>query len=115
LIRHANLGLAPPVFALTIAMIEASFGTLLVAAIGLPPLLATRFLAATWAAISLPAITMTAQVKNRVTRRKATYPLTKNGLTMDGHRFPEAELDNRRQSWQDDSHCNLEVLDLGRQ
>jgi len=113
LIRHARLSAAPTIGSLTIPMIQTSFGTLLVAAIGLLALLAARFFPAPGAAVSLPPVTMTAEIKNRATRRKMTNPLTKNGLTREGHRHPEAELDNRRQSWQDDSHTDLEVLHLG--
>jgi hypothetical protein len=94
-------------------MIQTPFGTLLVATIRLLALLAARFLAAPGAAVPLPAITMTAEIKNHPTRGKMTNPLTKNDLTRNGHRHPEAELDNRCRSWQDDSHTDLEVLDLG--
>jgi hypothetical protein len=94
-------------------MIQTSFGTLLVAAIGLLALLAARFLPALGAAVTLPPITMTAKIKNHATRGKMTNPLTENGLKRGGHRHPEAELDNRRRSWEDDSHTDLEVLHLG--
>jgi hypothetical protein len=113
LIRHASLLLAPPVGSLTIPVIETAFETLLVAAVGLAALLAAGFLAATRAAITLSAITMMAEIKNAVAGRKMTNPLSKNSLTGSGHRSPEAELDNRHRSWQDDSHTDLEVLGSG--
>ena len=112
LIRHAGFQTLA-VLSLPVAMIGASIGSLLVTAVGFPALEAAGFFTAPGTAITLPTITMTAEIKNRATRRKMTNPLTKNGLTREGHRHPEAELDNRRQSWQDDSHTDLEVLHLG--
>jgi hypothetical protein len=114
LIRHASMT-ALQVGALAVAMIETSFGALLVAAVGLAALLAPRLLAATRTAITLSPITVAAQIKHRTTRGEVTNPLAKNGGTGNRHRFRVATLDNRRRSWQDDSREHVEVLDRGRQ
>jgi hypothetical protein len=95
------LGQPFAVLTLTIAMIETAFGTLLMAAVGGLTLLAAGLLPAWRTAVALPAITMTAQIENRATARQVANPLAKNGLAGIGHRSPEAELDNRRRSWQD--------------
>jgi hypothetical protein len=83
--------------------------TLLIAAVGLTALPAAGFLAATEAAITLAAVTVTAEIKNRTAGRKVTHALAKDRGTSNGHRFREGALDNRRRSWQDDSRC-WEVL-----
>jgi len=113
LIRHALFAAPLAVGVLTIPMIETAFRALLVAAVRLVAFLAARFLSATRAAVPLSAITMTAQIENSEARGEAANSLTENSWAGSGHRSPEAELDNRRRSWQDDSHTDLEVLDLG--
>ena len=82
-------------------MIETAFGALLMAAVGGLTLLAAGLLPAGRTTVALPAITMTAQIENRATAKEVANPLAKDGLTGIGHRSPEAELDNRRRSWQD--------------
>ncbi len=114
LIRHAS-PTALAVGALAVAMVQATFQALLVAAVGLPALQASGFFAAARAAITLPPVTMAAEIKHRSTRREATNPLAKNCGTRGWHRLRAAELDNRRQSWQDNSRYDVEVLDRGRQ
>jgi hypothetical protein len=102
LIRHAG---APTlaIGALAIAMVEAPFGTLLMAAVGFTALSAAGFLAATEAAITLATIAVRAEIEHRPTGRKVTNSLAKNRGTSGRHRFREAAVDNRRRSWQDDS------------
>ena len=102
MIRHAG-ALTLAVVALTVAMIGASVGILLVATVGLAALQAEGLLAATGAAITLAAITVTAEIEHRATGRKVTHALAKNSGTSNRHRFRERALDNRRRSWQDDS------------
>ncbi len=102
LIRHADL-MTAAVGALAITMIEASFGALLVTAIGFAALEAAGFFTAPGAAITLAAVTMAAEIKHRAAGREVTHALAKNRGTSDGHRFRQAALDNRRRSWQDDS------------
>jgi hypothetical protein len=71
LIRHARLKLsmaaAFAVSALPVAVIEPPFGTLLMPAVGAPPLLDSRLLAAGHAAIALPAIAAPAEKENCAT------------------------------------------------
>jgi len=102
LIRHAGFQ-AAAVGALAVPMIEASFGTVLVTAVGFAALQSAGFFPATGAAITLAAITMTAEIKNRAAGREMTQTLTKDCGTRRRHRFREGALDNRRRSWQDDS------------
>ena len=64
LIRHAGR-LAATVLSLAIPMIEPAFQTLLMTAVGLAPLLAARFLAATRAAVTLTMITAGTQIKQQ--------------------------------------------------
>jgi hypothetical protein len=77
-------------------MIGASVGILLVATVRLAALLAEGFLAAAGAAITLAAITVTAEIEPRPTRRKVTHALAENRGTIGRHRFREAAVDNRR-------------------
>jgi len=102
LIRHAGFQ-SLAILALTVAMIEAPFGTLLMAAVGFTALSAAGFLAATEAAITLAAITVRAEIEHRPTGRKVANALAENCGTISRHRFREAAVDNRRRSWQDDS------------
>jgi hypothetical protein len=84
-------------------MIGASVGILLVATVRLAALLAEGFLAAVGAAITLAAITVTAEIEHLATGRKVANALAENRGTSRRHRFREAAVDNRRRSWQDDS------------
>lgn len=102
MIRHA-VAPALAVVALAVAMIVPPPGTLLVAAVGFTALLVAGFLAATKAAITLAAVTVAAEIKYRTAGQEVTNALAKNCGTSARHRFPEAEVDNRRRSWQDDS------------
>jgi hypothetical protein len=77
--------------------------TLLIAAVGLVALPATRFVTATGTAITLATITVRTEIKHRAAGRKVTRALAKNSGTSNRHRFREGALDNRRRSWQDDS------------
>jgi hypothetical protein len=84
-------------------MIETPFHTLLVTAVGFAALLATGFITAAGAAITLATITVRAEIKHPAAGRKVTHALTKDGGTSNRHRFREEAVDNRRRSWQDDS------------
>ncbi len=81
--------------------------TLFIAAVGLAALPATGFVTATGTAITLPTITMRAEIKHRPTGRKVTHALAKDRGARNRHRFVEGALDNRRRSWQDDSRDEL--------
>jgi hypothetical protein len=96
-IRHAGFQTAP-VLSLAVAVIGASVGVLLVTTIGLAALEAQGFLAAMGTAITLAAVTMAAEIKNRAAGRKVTHALAKDRGTCNRHRFREGALDNRRRS-----------------
>jgi len=84
-------------------MIGASVGIWLVATVRLAALLAEGFLAAGGAAITLAAITVTAEREPLAPGRKGANALAENRGTSRRHRFQEAAVDNRRRSWQEDS------------
>jgi hypothetical protein len=88
LICHASLQ-ALAVFALTLAVVEASLEaeTLVIAVVGLAALETAGFLAATQAAVTLAAVTVTAEIKYRAAGRKVTHPLAKDLATSHRHRF----------------------------
>jgi hypothetical protein len=90
-ICHAGFQ-APTILALAVAMIGASVGILLVATVRLAALLAEGFLAAAGGAITLPTITVTAEIEHRPTRRKVTNALAENRGTSGQHRFREGAL-----------------------
>jgi hypothetical protein len=97
LIRHGRLPLtkAAAVFPLTIPMIELSFGALLVAAVGTPPLPAAGLLAAWVAAIAVSAIAVRTDEENRVAALTEANPLSQNRFAMHHrHASSQAGLDN---------------------
>jgi len=97
LIRHGRLFLtkAAAVLSLTIAMIELSFGALLVASIGAPSLLASGLPAALFAAVAMSAIAVRADEENRVAALTKASPLPQNRFAMNHrHASSQAELDN---------------------
>ena len=76
-------------------MIELPFGTLLVAAVGATPLLATGLLAALIAAVAVSAIAVRADEENRVAALTKAKPLPQNCFTMNHrHASSQAALDN---------------------
>jgi len=97
LIRHARLCLpaAAPVIALTVAMIEPSFGTLLVPAVGAPSLVDSGMLTAEGAAIALSTIAVRAHEENCVTLATEANPLPEYRFAMNcRHASSQAGLDN---------------------
>ena len=74
-------------------MIESSFGTLLVPAIGQTLLLPTRLPSAGVTAIALSAVTPRAQEKHRPAFAGMTKPLSQNRFTVCRHASPQAALD----------------------
>ena len=76
LIRHAGIGSASAILALTVPMIESSFGALLVAAIGAAPLLPISLLAAQRAAIALSPVAVAANPKHFAASAEAAKALT---------------------------------------
>jgi len=86
---------AAPVFPLSVTMIELPFGTLLVAAVGAPPLLAAGLLATLVAAVAVSAIAVRADEENRVAALTTANPLSQNRFAMNHrHASSQAELDN---------------------
>src|SRR5437667_10380911 len=69
LIRHAGIGSASAILALTVPVIESSFGALLVAAIGAAPLLPISLLAAQRAAVALSPVAVAADPKTLCRKR----------------------------------------------
>jgi hypothetical protein len=102
LIRHAG-ALTLAVLALAVAMIRATFGGLLMSAVGFPALETAGFFTTSGAAVLLTPITVRTEIEHRPGERKATHALTKDCRTRDRHRFGEGALDNRRRSCKDDS------------
>jgi len=80
---------------LTVAMIQLSFDTLLVAAIGTAPLLESGLAAAHRTAVALAAITVPANKEPGVASAVTADALVENGLVR-RHGPPPAELDNGR-------------------
>jgi len=87
LIRHAA---ALPVAALTVAMVESSFRTLLMLTIGLAALETAGLLPAMITAVSLTAITTTTEVENRSAMVRKTKPLPKHDFGLLVHPHPVA-------------------------
>jgi hypothetical protein len=91
MIRHAGLRPAASIITLTIPMIEFSFGTLLMTAVGRSPLLSAGFIAAVIAAVLLPAIAMPADPEKCPAMPCAAKPLTQNKFDYFFHSPPEGE------------------------
>ena len=85
---------APAVFPLTVAMIEPSFRTLLVAAVGAAPLAKSGLLAAGQAAVALSAITVRAEKESRAAFAGQAKPLPQNHFARNRHASSQAGLDN---------------------
>src|SRR5258708_18720642 len=76
LIRHAGIGSASAILALTVPVIESSFGALLVAAIGAAPLLPISVLAAQRAAVALSPVPVAADPKHFAASAASAKALT---------------------------------------
>ena len=94
MIRHARLAAAFAVVPLTVAMIEASFRALLMAAIGGAPLTQTRLLPAWIAAITLAAVAFGAEKEQGAASGTKAKPLSQNHFAGRRHADCEAALDN---------------------
>ena len=82
---------AAPVRLLAIAMIEPPLSALLVASVGAPPLPAASLLAA----IAMSAVTVRADVENRLAALTKAKPLPQNRFAVNHrHASSQAELDN---------------------
>jgi hypothetical protein len=100
LIRHARLRWteAAPVLPLAIPMIEPPFGALLVAPVGVPPLLAAGLLAALGAAVAVSAIAVRADEENRVAAMTEAKPLPQNRFAVN-HRHASSQAGTGQRQW----------------
>ena len=85
MIRHARSRLPAPILPLPVAMVEAPFQTLLVAAVGAAPLLASGLGAAGGAAITLSAVTVPTDPEHGVASAAAANALTEDRYAMNHH------------------------------
>jgi hypothetical protein len=96
--RHARqactLGPALPIFPLPVSVIEPSFRTLLVAAIGATPLTEPSLVAAGQAAITVSAITVGTEKKHRAAFAAQTNSQPENHFVLKRHAYSQAALDN---------------------
>jgi hypothetical protein len=86
--------MSPPILSLPVPMIEPSFGTLLVPAIGAAALTDPCLLAAGQTAIALPAITGRTEEKQRAAFAAQTKPLSQHHFARSRHGCSQAALDN---------------------
>lgn len=100
LIRHARPALALAVLRLPIPVVEPTFGTLLIAAVGLPVLPAPGFGAARRAAIALSAIAMCADPEHRLASLAAANALPENHFSLNRRPPTQADFDNGNGSCQ---------------
>jgi len=105
LIRHAGIGSAPAILALTVPMIESSLATLLVATVGEAPLLPIGLLPAQRAAVALSPVAVAADPKHPAASAAAANALTQNKFAADRHPRPQAGLDNGHCSWHGRTAC----------
>ena len=97
MIRHDRMDLpaAAPVIALAIAVIEPSFGALLVAAVGAPSLAEAGMFTARGAAVALSAIAVRTNIEHRATGGTEANSLPEYRFAMNGrHASSQAGLDN---------------------
>ena len=100
MIRHAGSRLPEPIRPLPVSMIQPSFETPLMAAIGVALLLEACCSAASRAAIALSAITMLTDPEQGMTGVAVAHPLPENRSAMIRHARHRRGLDNGNRSWQ---------------
>ena len=100
LIRHAGLRLAPPVPVLPVTMIQPSFLTSLIEAVGAAPLLKPGGDAASAAAVALATVAMPADPEHCLAFAAKANPLTENRFAINNHVRPWTGVDNGNLSWQ---------------
>ena len=100
MIRHARLRLTQtaPVRLLPIAMIEPPFGTLLVAPVGVPPLLMAGLFAALGTAVAMAAVTVRADEENRLAALPKAKPLPQNRFAVN-HRHASSQAGTGQRQW----------------
>jgi hypothetical protein len=94
LIRHARPAPALAVLPLTIPVVEPTFQTLLIAAVGRPVLPAPGFGAAHRATIALSAIATCTNPEHHLASLAATNALPENHFSMNRHPPTQADFDN---------------------
>jgi hypothetical protein len=107
LIRHAGSCQPLPISPLTIPMIQSSFRTLLMTAVGSSPLLSPGFGAAALAAIPMSSVAATADQKESPASFCVAKPLKKNNFGSVCHPRLKARLDNGCRPWQPKAMENL--------
>jgi hypothetical protein len=100
LIRHAPPCPASPIPALPVAMVQSSFRTRLVSAVGCPALPPPRRCAASHTAIALPAVTVRTNEEQHVAGATQTEPRPKNRLAMYSHAPGVRALTTAVRSWE---------------
>ena len=100
LIRHARPASALAVLLLPIPVVEPTFETLLIPAVGRPVLPAPGFGAARRAAIALSAIAMCTNPEHRLASPAAANALPEKYFSMNRHPPTQADFDNRNGSCQ---------------
>jgi hypothetical protein len=97
---------APPIFALAISMVQATFQTLLVAAIGQAVLLPARLLPTELATVVLSPVTVATDPEDLTTAASTANSLTEDNFAVGRHPRPKVGLDNGDRTWQ------LETVDV---
>jgi hypothetical protein len=125
MIRHANCGwefrgrgLAAAIISLPIAMVEASFRTLLMPAASRAQLLDAGLKATGEAAIALPSVAVGADQEESATIRGLAESLTERLFRRrceQHHRAQGQSLDNRRRGWQHRGNLRMVASETGRQ
>jgi hypothetical protein len=100
MIRHARPAPTLAVLLLPVPVVEPTFQTLLIAAVGSPVLPAPGFGAARRAAIALSAIAMCTNPEHRLASLAAANALPENHLSMNRHPPTQADFDNGNGSCQ---------------
>jgi hypothetical protein len=100
LIRHAGLRTTLSILALPVSMIQSSFRTRLVSAVGCPALPPPRRCAASHAAIALPAVTVRTNEEQHIAGAAQTEPRPQNRLAMYSHAPGVRALTTAIRSWE---------------
>jgi hypothetical protein len=100
LIRHARQAPALAVVLLSIPVVEPTFRTLLIAAVGRPVLPTPGFTAAGRAAIALSAIAMRTNPEHRLASLAAANALPENHFSTNRHRSTQTDFDKANGSCQ---------------
>jgi hypothetical protein len=96
MIRHAGSRLSPTILPLPVAMIQPSFPTLLMSAVGTAPSPDLGGGATSGAAIAVPTIAVLTDPEHRAA--SAASPLTENYFAMNRHARPQTGLDKGNRS-----------------